>query len=474
MNLARPFKAGSELTYIISVASRRTEFLSIFHCVADATRRRKCRFDPSLERLGQIHGDATRRERCLVTFEAKPRVSVMGGQPGSMEESQTARELDRLLAERPENAGLRAAAQVAFCEADALVLYGAGSLGQMTLERLRGLGVEPVAFADDTPEKQGKRLDGLEVMTPQQAADTFGDRLVFAVTIMNPMLRFIAARQSLREISDARVVSFLDLAWQFPQAFLPYYQFELPQEMLRKREDIRRALDLWADEESRLQFVAHIRFRLRLDHEALPRNGGQGYFSREFFPKLPDDTVFVDCGAFDGDTIRGFIAQQGDRFSRIYAFEPDEINCRKLSAYVDSLGDEVARKVSIFNAGVGAERGTISFNPTGNMSASFTETGGVEVPVLPLQETVKVNGELVFLKFDVEGAEWEALKGAHELLVQSRPLLAISVYHQPDDLWRLPAYIDSLGLGYRLFLRTQGEDGMDVICYAIPPQFRSH
>jgi hypothetical protein len=28
--------------------------------------------------------------------------------------------------------------------------------------------------------------------------------------------------------------------------------------------------------------------------------------------------------------------------------------------------------------------------------------------------------------------------------------------------------VDALGLGYRLFLRTQGEDGMDVICYAVP------
>jgi hypothetical protein len=28
--------------------------------------------------------------------------------------------------------------------------------------------------------------------------------------------------------------------------------------------------------------------------------------------------------------------------------------------------------------------------------------------------------------------------------------------------------MDSLSAGYRLFLRTQGDDGMDVICYAIP------
>jgi len=390
-----------------------------------------------------------------------------------MDTSQIAAELDLLLAEPPERASLRAAAQVTFGEGDALVLYGAGTLGKLTLDKLRGIGVEPVAFADDTPAKRGKRINGLSVMTPREAVATFGERVVFAVTIMNPLLRYLDAQEKLKSLGKVRVISFLSLAWQYPDAFLPYYQFELPQRMLEKAEEIRRTFNLWADEESRRQFVAHIEFRLRLEHEALPRSAGEGYFCREFFPNLPDDTVFVDCGAYDGDTVRAFIEQQGNRFSRIYAFEPDEINCRKLRDYVTGLGEDVAQKVSIFNAGVGAERGTIHFNSTGNMSASFTETGGVEVDVLPLQEIVKVNGELVFLKFDVEGAEWEALKGAHALLVQSRPLLAISVYHQPDDLWQLPSYIASLDLGYRLFLRTQGEDGMDVICYAIPPQFQS-
>src|SRR5688500_7146157 len=116
------------------------------------------------------------------------RLNVMGSQQEAMEEPQTAGELDQLLAERPETAGLRAAAQGAFRAGDALVLYGAGTLGRSTLDKLRGLGVEPVAFADDTPEKQGQRIDGLKVVTPKQAVETYGDRIVFAVTIMNPMV----------------------------------------------------------------------------------------------------------------------------------------------------------------------------------------------------------------------------------------------------------------------------------------------
>ena len=68
----------------------------------------------------------------------------------------------------------------------------------------------------------------------------------------------------------------------------------------------------------------------------------------------------------------------------------------------------------------------------------------------------------------MEGGEWEALRGTQRLLDGARPLLAVSIYHRPDDLWELPLYLQSLDLGYRLYLRTQGEDGMDVICYAVP------
>jgi len=377
-------------------------------------------------------------------------------------------ELNELLAESPAQAEQRVSEQFRVTATDSLVLYGAGGLGTTALAGLRKAGIEPAAFADDTPEKHGQLIDGLRVMTPAEAVEEFGDRLVFAVTIMNPKLRFVDAQQRLRQLTNQPVISFLHLAWQFPNVFLPYYQFVLPTDLLSKAEEIRQCFEMWADKESQRQFVAHIKFRLHLDFEALPANSGQGYFPLDVFPPLPDDTVFIDCGAFDGDTVRRFVDHQSEHFSRIYAFEPDGINCSKLQDYVNSLGEPMASKVRIFNAGVGAKRDRVGFNATGNMSASFTEASENQVDVLPLQEVVDVDGEFVFLKFDVEGAEWEALIGAERLISLAKPLLAISVYHRPDDLWQLPLHIHSLNPGYRLFLRTQGEDGMDVICYAVP------
>lgn len=379
-------------------------------------------------------------------------------------------ELEELLAADPAETVARAVGPLRGLDdgSGRVALYGAGTLGRQVLERLRRAGGEPAAFADDTPGKQGQEVDGVPVMRPREAAERFGEGLVFVVTILNPALRFTEAKARLERETHRPALSFLNLAWKYPEAFLPFYQFELPGEVVQKADDIRAAFRAFEDEESRRQFVAHLRFRLRLDYAALPANSHDDYFPEGLVPALPADAVFVDCGAFDGDTVRRFLAHQRGSFGAVYAFEPDAENFRRLRDYAAGLGADAAR-VHVFKAGVGERRTTLRFNATGNMSASLSEAGSVEVEVLPVSEVVRENGPAaVYVKYDVEGAEWEALRGTEELIRRARPLLAVSIYHRPDDLWQLPLYLRALPPAYRLFLRTQGDDGMDVICYAIP------
>jgi FkbM family methyltransferase len=384
----------------------------------------------------------------------------------SSEHSAITREFNALVSENPADAERRVAEILHFDKNISIVLYGAGSLGRSVLKRLRKTGIEPAAFVDDTAEKQHQEIDGLIVLTPSEAALRFAN-VLFVVTILNPALNFLEAKKRLQLQTNAPVVSFLTMAWKCANEFLPYLQFELPQSLLTKVPEIRRGFHLWSDDESRRQFVGHLRFRLFLNYESLPRNSGDDYFPPELVPRLPGNTVFIDCGAYDGDTLRHFLQHQQEKFQSIYAFEPDVRNYERLRSFVGSLGP-AGERVHTFNAGVGARRERLRFDAAGNMGSSFSSAGASEVEVLPLDEVVAVDGAPVFLKFDVEGAEWEALEGCQRLLKQSRPLIAISIYHRPDDLWALPLHLDSLDLGYRFFLRTQGEDGMDVICYAIP------
>jgi FkbM family methyltransferase len=373
--------------------------------------------------------------------------------------------LEELLSESTADAARRAAERFTLGEGDALALYGAGLLGRHVLARLRAAGVEPAAFADDTPSKQGTRVDGLPVVSPREFAARHGKRAVFAVTIFNPASSFLRVSRALSERTRARVFSFLELAWKYPDSLLPHYQFELPQRVLAKAPAVRRAFGLFADDESRRQFVSHLRFRLHLDFGALPPSNLGDYFPEGVVPELPADVTFVDCGAFDGDTVRRFVERQRGRFGDVYAFEPDAENFRRLSEYAATLGG----RAHLFRAAVGARRGRLRFDSNAGMASALSDAGGAEVEVLPVQEVVPTRGEgTLFLKFDVEGAEGDALDGAAELIGLARSLTAVCVYHRPDDLWALPLRLRQLAPGHRLYLRTQGEDGMDVVCYAIP------
>ena len=61
-----------------------------------------------------------------------------------------------------------------------------------------------------------------------------------------------------------------------------------------------------------------------------------------------------------------------------------------------------------------------------------------------------------FLKMDIEGAEYNALLGAEQTIRRHSPKLAICVYHGYDDLWRIPALIESFNPNYTFYLRHNG------------------
>ena len=51
---------------------------------------------------------------------------------------------------------------------------------------------------------------------------------------------------------------------------------------------------------------------------------------------------------------------------------------------------------------------------------------------LPIQP--KLGATPDFIKMDIEGSELSALKGMQNIIVKNQPLLAISIYHRPEDI----------------------------------------
>ena len=46
-----------------------------------------------------------------------------------------------------------------------------------------------------------------------------------------------------------------------------------------------------------------------------------------------------------------------------------------------------------------------------------------------------------YMKFDIEGSELAALKGAERTIRKHQPAIAVCVYHRPEDLWEILRYL---------------------------------
>jgi FkbM family methyltransferase len=350
-------------------------------------------------------------------------------------------------------------------DASRILVFGAGRNGRRIVSALRAAGLNPSGFLDDTPSKQGTEVDGLPIGSSVEGGQRYGPGTLVVVSMFSPGHSFRATRRRLLDLGFDAVLSVFEMASCLPDDLLPFYFFDRPQRVLAARENYHRLFDSLIDRRSKEELLGHLAFRLYLDVDALPQPVGMDYgFLSQW---LPDDVVFVDGGAFDGDSVQAFLRLSGERFSQVIAFEPDELNFRKLSAYRASLPTSLRSRVEVCNAGLWSESTRLRFDSTGTLGSALSNGEGEEIAVVCLDDYIDRTSPL-FVKFDVEGAERNALLGAQRLLRRGNVALAVAVYHQPDDLWSLATLLHEINPGYEFGLRSHMDDGTDLMLYAVP------
>jgi FkbM family methyltransferase len=357
---------------------------------------------------------------------------------------------------------------------ESIVLFGAGGAGLTTLAGLRSLGIEPLAFSDNSPSLWGTTIEGLPVLNPETAVRDFGDSAVFVTTIFGADTGHptTAIEAQLNAIAPTRVVSLGSLYWKYPDTFLPYYFLDLPHKVIDEADEIRKGLDLWADDESRAEYVAQIRCRLWLTWDELPAVAQPD----EYFPvDIPSvagpekGEVYVDCGAFDGDTIREYLAHRGIDFAKIIAFEPDPANFEQLRTHTRSLRAATGKRIEIIQAAVSDRAGTVTFDARGGVDSRIGDSRGIEVRTETVDRVLDPSVP-TYIKMDIEGAELDALHGAVGTIAKGTARFAVCVYHRLDHLWGVPNVIRANSGQYRFFLRRYRSACWETICYAVPTE----
>lgn len=194
-----------------------------------------------------------------------------------------------------------------------------------------------------------------------------------------------------------------------------------------------------------------------------PFSYAKQYFDRDII-KFSADEVFVDCGAFTGDTIIEFIdslkKQNINAYKKIYAFECDGKNIKKMK---ETIANE---NIAIIERGCWSEKTVLRFADGNGANSQLGNVGETLVAVDTIDNIV-LNDVVTFIKMEIEGSELEALKGAKNTISKFKPKLAICVYHKKDDMILIPKYIKSLNSDYKFYLRNYSSNGCEIVLYAI-------
>ena len=161
--------------------------------------------------------------------------------------------------------------------------------------------------------------------------------------------------------------------------------------------------------------------------------------------------TYIDAGAYNGDTSKEAIRYFPD-LCEIVAIEPDPKNYKKLIRFSETLDSP---RIKAVNAAVWNHDGAGEFSSSGNRNSSISSTTSyqhkeTDVCLISI-DSLEISPD--YIKYDVEGAELEALIGSHETIERAHPALLVSLYHRSRDIFDIPNYLSDNYPFYRMALR---------------------
>ena len=160
----------------------------------------------------------------------------------------------------------------------------------------------------------------------------------------------------------------------------------------------------------------------------------------------------IDAGGFIGDSV---LILNELHPERIFSFEAVPENYELL---IKTLELNRIRNTVAENVALGAFEGTITMHLAGICSTAFERSDiefnkHIEAPVITLDSYVKKHDLNVgLIKVDIEGAEMSFLEGAKQTICEQKPILLLSIYHNPQDFFGIKPLIESWNLGYSFYV----------------------
>lgn len=350
-----------------------------------------------------------------------------------------------------------------------IILFGSAAKCEMMIKALSEIGMREniVGITCNDPEQWGRCRNNIQIISPEEATKIEKSIFIICSKYVNEIASQLDNFEKEYVKSDRfdewiERVLISDIYCTAPKAVIADAYNWIREFNPDKKQYLEKIADYFEDEESKDIINKRIAFYETGDIgfiRTIPWHVVQ-YFKPDYYGNttLIDET-YVDCGAYDGDSIKIFLSATKNCYNKIYAYEPDEDNYMKLkemSEYVENL--------ECYNMATGNINGYCKFVNTATSGSCISDIGTVDVKIVRLDDHIKEN--ITFLKMDIEGAELDTLKGAEQLIKKCVPKLAICVYHKFSDLYLIPQFLKSIVPEYKFVLRQHDWSMYETVLYA--------
>ena len=196
---------------------------------------------------------------------------------------------------------------------------------------------------------------------------------------------------------------------------------------------------------------------------------GKQYFDLEYID-YANLTTFLDGGSYDGMTALQF-TKISSKANKVWCFEADSRNIFKIEQRFVNMNSTV--DYEIIKKGIWNKTTTLVFVGNGSGESFIAESldktyvDSEMIDVVSIDEMIGDN-KVDMIKFDIEGSELKGLEGTRNLIHKQQPVLAVCVYHKPEDIIEIPKYILEIAGSYKLYLRHYSFAANETVLYALP------
>lgn len=320
-----------------------------------------------------------------------------------------------------------------------IVMYGMGNGADKIIGVCESYGITISDFFASDGFVRGQIFHGKRVMSFTEIKEKYGtDNIIVLVAFASSLPDVM---QKITEVAAECETYIPDVPVRGTNIFCEAFENE-------HRDKIEKAYELLSDERSKEVYRGVIEFRRSGKLDILTSTANDRLEVMSELLNFDRYRVAADIGAYNGDTAEE-LTNICPHIEKIIALEPDRRNFRKLLAYAEN-----EPRVIAVNAAAWSENTTLTFDDSGNRNAGIDEGFSrrhAEVKAVALDSLL--NERIDYIKYDVEGAEKEAILGSAETIKKYYPDLLISVYHRTEDLHELILQIHSIAPEYKLYLR---------------------